>query len=84
MLAPSVESQLADTTCTRAGEVYVEVHRDIYRYDRSLAAESRAAFARQHIDPRVDRRVLDAALKSADGVPVRVSPDGVVARRPEE
>ena len=69
---------------TRGGDVFVEVHRDIYRYDRSLAAAGRTALARQHVTARVDQRVLDGALKSADGVPVRVSPDGVVARRPEE
>ena len=45
---------------------------------------SRTAFARQHVTARVDQRVLDGALKSADGVPIRVSADGVVARRPAE
>src|SRR5439155_1331329 len=30
---------------TRGADVYVEVHRDIYRYDRSLAADSRSASA---------------------------------------
>jgi L,D-transpeptidase ErfK/SrfK len=67
---------------TRGADIYVEVHRDIYRYQRSLAADSRTAFARQHVTARVDQRLLDDALKSADGVPIRVSPDGGSARRP--
>jgi hypothetical protein len=56
----------------RDGATVVEVHRDIYRYSRSLAAASRAALAKQP-GAEVDPRLLDAALKSASGVPVVVS-----------
>ncbi len=66
---------------TRDRSVYVEVHHDIYKYSRSLAAETRAVLARRRLDGRVERRLLDDAVRSAAGVPMRVSPDGV-ARRP--
>ena len=66
---------------TRRGVVYVEAHRDIYRYSRSLASAARGALARQSFDGRVDRRLLRGALESAAGLPVRVSADDVVARR---
>ena len=63
---------------TRRGVVYVEAHRDIYRYT-SLGSAARAALARQAVDGRVDPRLLRAALDSAAGVPVRVSREQVVA-----
>jgi L,D-transpeptidase ErfK/SrfK len=61
---------------TRGHAVYVEVHRDIYKYSRSLAAETRAVLARRRLDGRIERRLLDDAVHSAAGVPMRVSPDG--------
>jgi L,D-transpeptidase ErfK/SrfK len=67
---------------TRGPAVYAEVHRDIYRYVRSLTAASRAALARQRLDGQVDPRLLDGALQSAAGVPTRVSPTDGMARRP--
>ena len=58
----------------RDGATFVEVHRDIYRYSGSLTAASRAALKKQPgVD--VDPILLDAALKSASGVPVAVSGD---------
>jgi len=66
---------------TRRGVLYVEAHRDIYRYTGSLASAARVALARQSVDGRVDRRLLRTALDSAAGLPVRVSTDDVVARR---
>jgi len=56
----------------RDGATFVEVHRDIYRFSRSLAAASRAALAKQP-GADVDPLLLDAAVKSASGVPVAVS-----------
>jgi len=58
----------------RDGATFVEVHRDIYRYSRSLTAASRAALKKQP-GADVDPILLDAALKSASGVPVAVSGD---------
>ena len=60
----------------RDGAAYVEVERDIYRYTRSLAGAARTALACEKLASRVDRRLLDAALASPTGVPLRVSPDG--------
>jgi L,D-transpeptidase ErfK/SrfK len=65
---------------TRRGVLYVEAHRDIYRYTGSLGSAARVALGRQALDGRVDRRLLRAALDSAAGLPVRVSSDQVVAR----
>jgi len=65
---------------TRGGAVYVEAHRDIYRYTPSLASFTRSALARRQLAGRVERGPLDAAVKSALGVPVRVSPDGTRPR----
>src|SRR5262249_27373478 len=64
----------------RRGVVYVEAHRDIYRYAGSLQTAARAALGRRSFDGRVDRHLLRAALDSAAGLPVRVSPDQLVAR----
>ena len=64
----------------RGGTVWVEVHRDIYRYSRSLAAATHTALERAGLTGRVDRRLLDAALRSASGVPVAVSDDHAVAK----
>jgi len=60
----------------RGGAVYVEAHRDVYRYTRSLAAAARTALAREKLAGRVDQRLLAAVLGSPTGVPPRVSPDG--------
>jgi len=60
----------------RGGVVYVEAHRDIYRFARSLAAEARRALTLQKLGTRVDPRLLAAALQSPAGVPLPVSSDG--------
>ena len=62
---------------TRRGIVYVEAHRDIYRYSRSLGSAARAVLARQAVGDFVDRDLLRAALAAPAGVPVRVSTDRV-------
>jgi len=67
----------------RRGAVYVEVHRDIYKYTGSLAKAARRAIAHQGVASDVDARRVDAALKEAAGLPVRVSPDDRVARTGE-
>jgi len=66
---------------TRRGVVYVEVHRDIYKYSRSPATALKEALARRRLAGRTDRRLVDGALRTADGVPVRVSSEQL-ARRP--
>src|SRR2546426_9263029 len=48
----------------RRGTIYVEAHRDIYRYARSLAGAARTALAREKLAGRVDGRLLDAVLGS--------------------
>src|SRR6266566_1517606 len=53
----------------RGGTIYVEAHRDIYRYARSLAGAARTALAREKLTGRVDGRLLDAVLGSPTGVP---------------
>ena len=59
---------------TRGGGTYVEVHRDIYRYERSLYRSARAAIDRQKEPTRpVDAKLVEAAVKQAQGIPVRVS-----------
>jgi L,D-transpeptidase ErfK/SrfK len=58
---------------TRGGTVYVEVHRDIYRYAGSLASATRAALARQSVVERVDPHLVAGAIAGAAGVPVPVS-----------
>ena len=60
----------------RGGAVYVEAHRDIYRYARSLAAAARTALAREKLAERVDPRLLAGALAQPTGIPLRVSADG--------
>ena len=59
---------------SRDGATYVEVHRDIYRHERSLYRDARAALARRDPKPHIDEHELDAAVKGATGTPVRVSP----------
>jgi L,D-transpeptidase ErfK/SrfK len=64
----------------RDGAVYVEVHRDIYRYAPSLQRAAHTALGRADLGSGVDPARLKAALKDAAGVPRRVSGD-VDARR---
>jgi len=65
---------------TRGQAVYVEAHRDIYGLSASLASFARSALAHRQLAGRVERRLLDAAVNSALGVPVQVSPDGIATR----
>jgi L,D-transpeptidase ErfK/SrfK len=60
----------------RDGAVWVEAHRDIYGFTRSLAAAARTLLARQNLAARVDARLLGDALARPVGVPLRVSRDG--------
>jgi L,D-transpeptidase ErfK/SrfK len=61
---------------TRGGATYIEVHRDIYRYDKSLYQSARAAIDRREPRPAVDAKLLEAAIKQAQGTPTRVSAPG--------
>ncbi len=56
---------------TRDGETWVEVHEDVYRYTRSLAADARRALANRR-PGTVDRELLEATLREKHGVPVKV------------
>lgn len=56
---------------TRGGETWVEVHEDVYRYNRSLAADARRALAKRR-PGQVDRELLEATLREKHGVPVKV------------
>jgi L,D-transpeptidase ErfK/SrfK len=61
------------------GATYVEVHRDIYGYDRSPTKAMRAALKRYKVQDGVDQRLVDEAIEGSLGVPVRVSRDGTGA-----
>ncbi len=65
---------------THGAAIYAEAHPDIYRC-ASLAAATRSALARQRLDGRVDRRLLDDVVHAAAGVPTRVSPTDGATRR---
>ena len=58
---------------TRAGAVYVEVHRDIYGYAPALYREASVALERARLGARADRDRLLAALEDLSGVPMRIS-----------
>ena len=64
----------------RGRAAYVEVHRDIYRYTRSLYANALGVLRRQGLGPGIDRDRLRAATRDAVGVPVRVSEDHAGSR----
>jgi L,D-transpeptidase ErfK/SrfK len=59
----------------RDGEPWVEVHPDVYGRGSS-AREAAGRLERAHLRVPIDRRRLDAAVKSATGVPVPVAADG--------
>ena len=65
----------------RAGVTYAEVHRDIYRYNRSLFLNAVGVARRQGLDGQVDRSLLRVAAQDATGIPVRVSADQPGSRR---
>ena len=60
---------------TRAGAVYVEVHRDIYGYAPALYREASVALERAGLGARADRDRLLSALEDLSGVPMRISPE---------
>src|SRR5439155_26806462 len=60
---------------TRAGAVYVEVHRDIHGYAPALYREASVALERARLGARADRDRLLAALEDLSGVPMRISPE---------
>jgi L,D-transpeptidase ErfK/SrfK len=57
----------------RAGDVYVEVTRDIYGLTPALWKEARAMFERLGVAERVDQELLMAALQHPTGTPVKIS-----------
>jgi L,D-transpeptidase ErfK/SrfK len=60
---------------TRAGQVYVETHRDIYGYAPALYKEASTELERAGLLGRVDQTRLLAALDDPSGIPVPVSPE---------
>jgi L,D-transpeptidase ErfK/SrfK len=56
-----------------AGEVYVQIARDIYGLTPALWKEARAVIDRLGVADRVDGERLMAVLQSSTGIPVRVS-----------
>jgi L,D-transpeptidase ErfK/SrfK len=55
----------------RDGEVFVEVHEDIYGYERSLPATARKALQQRGVGA-VDDAALRTAVGASHGVPVRI------------
>ena len=64
----------------RDGVVYVEVHRDVYRYGGPSYGRALAALTRQGLDGGVDGDLVKDALRSSTGMPFRVSPGGAPGR----
>src|SRR5438128_1111577 len=64
----------------RDGVVYVEVHRDVYRYGGPSYGRALAALTRQGLDGGVDGDLVKDALRSSTGMPFRVSPGGAGPR----
>lgn len=56
----------------RDGVTYVEVHEDIYRYERSLPASAKQALAQRKLGG-VDKQLVEAAISEPTGIPVPVS-----------
>jgi L,D-transpeptidase ErfK/SrfK len=57
----------------RGGEVYVEVHPDLYRYQPVRVRDALASIERRGLAEGVERSRLEAALTGSRGLPVRVS-----------
>ncbi len=55
------------------GEVYVEVHKDYMGRNGSMMEEAEKVIGKRRLIGRVDRRLLEKAIKEATGYPVRVS-----------
>jgi L,D-transpeptidase ErfK/SrfK len=62
----------------RDGQIYVEVHPDIYNLKSSLADEAERLLAARGWSERVDRERLRQALDDQSGVPVMISGEGEV------
>jgi L,D-transpeptidase ErfK/SrfK len=58
---------------TRGGDVFVEVHPDIYSLRGDLAAEAESILSRRGLLERVDRERLQRAVRDQSGLPVRIS-----------
>lgn len=68
---------------TRDGATYAEVHPDIYRFARSLAADAHTALNRRGLARTVDAKLLQATLDAPSGVPVEIAPAASAARQSE-
>ncbi len=58
---------------TRDGEIFIEVHPDIYALRGDLAAEAQQILSRRGLLERVDPERLRRAVKDQTGIPVRIS-----------
>jgi L,D-transpeptidase ErfK/SrfK len=66
---------------SRDGATYAEVHPDIYRYTRSLAADAHTALSRRGLERAVDADALRATLAAPRGIPVKIAPAAAAARQ---
>ena len=67
---------------TRNGDVYLEVHPDIYALRGDLVAEAEAILSRRGLLERIDQDRLRRAVKDQTGLPVRISLRGEDAAEP--
>lgn len=58
---------------TRDGEVFIEVHPDIYALRGDLASEAQSILSRRGLLERIDPDRLRRAVKDQTGIPVRIS-----------
>lgn len=58
---------------TRSGEVFIEVHPDIYALRGDLAVEAEGILSRRGLLERVDQNRLRRAVRDQTGLPVRIS-----------
>jgi len=58
---------------TRNGQVYVEVHTDIYGLRGNLEDEARQILTRRGLADRIDDAILKRAVKDQSGLPVMIS-----------
>jgi L,D-transpeptidase ErfK/SrfK len=59
----------------QGGQIYVEVHRDLYHRIRNLDTYALAQAKRAGIAERIDMKRLHAAVRERSGVPVAISSD---------
>ena len=65
---------------SRGGEIYAEIHPDIYSLRGNLEEEADRIVARKGWTERIDRARLQKAIKDQTGVPISISSAG----RPEQ